>query len=680
MSFSIVMLTYNNREKFERCMNSMFPILTRKDLLEIIILDNGSKDKHLISYLSDINKNFSKVKVFLSPKNLGVAGGRKKLYNMAKGEYIISVDSDVVFKDYDFMFASVKLNLKPLPWEKVHEKKEGNQLFLIGGGGGNHVHFPSIYMSDVVNMMNREKKNEFLILDEVAGWCQCFRKALLEKVEMDDRFHPFWGEDSDFCIQIKRLGGKCAIFGRGVIDHIWSTCRKEENRQDLMEKWEMVLEKWSDTREGFIFDKEYYSKLYQVKNPITDYFTNGIFHGKVYDKSVSTEFCAGEESLEDMEKYLTVDNLGKYYYSITESSLGGSMCEDLYIVDTKHGNFKFPPPESSVIYVHYPSRSCDTCGYKKQMHILLKVDIQDPYMILLILMDVIRKYQYNNVYLHNFEMKEYDKKYNRKGLRRLIRSFGNEYEDLPTQFSYSHLLDTYLSYPVQKMLRSALMIPFDYPNIVAPEYSPKHILPELFCRIYNDQQEKKILTIAISGDSDLVKKSIKYLQGDVLYIDSGYTISKIPKGIDWYHRIEEYTIRKLFKFLGEDFFDIYNYDVICLINVDEYKLVSDIREFYERSLYQNQCFVHGVPSIISFSIDDLDVFVKIMNFFDQAEGKTINNKPINVEVSVVQNIFEKIHFTEIWKKKVEEEVITYYRDDDSFSKPADFPLLQKECY
>ena len=662
MSFSIVMLTYNNYEKFDRCMKSMFPLFMREDLHEVIILDNGSIKKELISYLVSVSQAFKKVQVIFSPINLGVAGGRKKLFNIAKGEYIISVDSDVVFVDGNFMFETVKKVLS----------EEKNKNFLIGGGGGDHVHFPSIYISDVVNRLNSGKKNELLFVDEVAGWCQCFHRSLLEKVEMDDRFHPFWGEDSDFCIQVKRAGGRCAIFGRGIIEHSWSSCRKEENQADLLLKWEMVLEKWSNTRKGFIFDKEYYSMLYGVSNPIQDYFSKQIFNGRIYDKSISTLFCDGEESIEKMERLLTIDKLGKYYYNIIESNIGRG---DIYIIDTKHKYIPGDIPLSAnVIFIHSPSYLYDTVDSKKYMHVCLKVDIDDPYIILLLLMNIIRKYPTDNVYLHNFEMKEYDKKFNRKGMRRLIREWDAQTKTL-VQFEYEKLLKTYLSYPIQKILKSALMIPFEYPNIASPEYSPKHILPELFCNVYTKREgeREKILTIVIGGYN-------KYLRGDILYIDTGYTISEVPIGVKWYYRIEDYTLQKLIRFITTEFIQIYDYDIIAVVDITNYKIVSDINEFYNRSLYQNQCFILKELSIFSFSITDLDQISNIVKFFNQIEGKKINDNKINIDKSIEQNILDKIFFAEIWNKNVDRETTTYYRDDDSFDKPIDFPLIQKEHY
>ena len=50
-SISIVMLTYNNFEKFMRCMSSMFLLITDDRIKEFIILDNGSYQVELKQFL-----------------------------------------------------------------------------------------------------------------------------------------------------------------------------------------------------------------------------------------------------------------------------------------------------------------------------------------------------------------------------------------------------------------------------------------------------------------------------------------------------------------------------------------------------------------------------------------------------------------------------------------------------
>ena len=62
-SISLVFLTYNNYEKFFRCMNSMFFFFTERRVKEILILDNGSYQVELKDYLRDLENQISKVRV-----------------------------------------------------------------------------------------------------------------------------------------------------------------------------------------------------------------------------------------------------------------------------------------------------------------------------------------------------------------------------------------------------------------------------------------------------------------------------------------------------------------------------------------------------------------------------------------------------------------------------------------
>ena len=57
-------------------------------------------------------------------------------------------------------------------------------------------------------------------------------------IYMDEQFTPFWGEDSDFCYQIKLLNKKCGIIGKGAIAHKWSSCDKQDTRKSLYENVE----------------------------------------------------------------------------------------------------------------------------------------------------------------------------------------------------------------------------------------------------------------------------------------------------------------------------------------------------------------------------------------------------------------------------------------------------------
>jgi len=88
MTISLLILTHDRPNELLKCLNSLKD--EQENLLEIIILDNGSQVKLQALALSE----FPKVKVFHSEKNLGVAGGRNWLAQRAKGELLWFLDDD----------------------------------------------------------------------------------------------------------------------------------------------------------------------------------------------------------------------------------------------------------------------------------------------------------------------------------------------------------------------------------------------------------------------------------------------------------------------------------------------------------------------------------------------------------------------------------------------------------
>lgn len=284
-SISLVFLTYNNYEKFFRCMNSMFFFFTERRVKEILILDNGSYQVELKDYLRDLENQISKVRVVFSHENLGIGKGRKFLFNISTGDYIISMDSDIVV-----------LN-PPLFLEVFYRSLEIENMMLVGGGGGDHPFFPSMERESIDNKDSPDSIEELKVVDEVAGWFTGFKSSILKKnggeVEMDERFSPFWAEDSDFCVQIKLLGGKCCIMGKGLVAHQWSSCGKKETQTTLEEMWNKFQDKWYPKfGKKFIFDmdEEFYEENYpeckQLLRRKEFYLKIGIMRGDIYSKDV----------------------------------------------------------------------------------------------------------------------------------------------------------------------------------------------------------------------------------------------------------------------------------------------------------------------------------------------------------------------------------------------------------
>ena len=181
-------------------------------------MDNGSYEPELKNYLQILDSQIKKFRVIYSEKNLGIGKGRKLLFDIAEGDYIISLDSDVVIVN------------PPGFLEVFYRSLELDKMMLVGGGGGDHPYFPSMERENIDNKESSENPSEIKVVDEVAGWFTGFKSSILKKnggpIEMDEQFSPFWAEDSDFCVQIKLAGGKCCIIGEGF------------NRSQMEQLWE----------------------------------------------------------------------------------------------------------------------------------------------------------------------------------------------------------------------------------------------------------------------------------------------------------------------------------------------------------------------------------------------------------------------------------------------------------
>lgn len=178
------MLTHNDYYSTRRCLASMLAVLPDPMFEELILLDNASTDetrRHVLS-LDGVDK----VRVIRSDSNLGVARGRERLFALARGAIVASLDSDVEIAGTSF-FREARALL-------VRDPRIG-----ICGASGYRVHFSG-------GRLHLKPYTRNGVVDCVSGFCQVFPRQLLQQVQIDTAFSPFWCEDTDFCFQAKARG------------------------------------------------------------------------------------------------------------------------------------------------------------------------------------------------------------------------------------------------------------------------------------------------------------------------------------------------------------------------------------------------------------------------------------------------------------------------------------------
>ena len=90
---SIITINYNGWK--DTC--ELIETIPFNSQMEVIVVDNASKQNEA----SIISERFPHVKVIRSAKNLGFAGGNNLGIKEAKGEYILLINNDTYFKDFN---------------------------------------------------------------------------------------------------------------------------------------------------------------------------------------------------------------------------------------------------------------------------------------------------------------------------------------------------------------------------------------------------------------------------------------------------------------------------------------------------------------------------------------------------------------------------------------------------
>ena len=105
--FSIIIPVFNSEKFLSKCVSSV--INQRINGVEIIIIEDNSTDKSKSICEKIKKKNFKLIKLIKNKKNLGVASSRNKALKVAKGKYLIFLDSDDYLEKDSLKFLKEKI-------------------------------------------------------------------------------------------------------------------------------------------------------------------------------------------------------------------------------------------------------------------------------------------------------------------------------------------------------------------------------------------------------------------------------------------------------------------------------------------------------------------------------------------------------------------------------------------
>ena len=220
---SVVILSCNRKSMMEKSITSL---RQRTDLpYEVVILDNGSQDKETLDYLKSIDgtsrEGNGKVKVIYNPTNEGCSVGRNKAVQHAKGDYIVTMDNDMLYTNN---------------WlEELIEKAESNKKI---GAVSSQIVFPDHTVQWNGGYIERKQGNlaDFTPVDyhkeedseELSGEMFCdwlpggatlVKREVLDKGVEHDNDYINGYEDYDYSLKIKKEGFLLANCPKSKVIH-----------------------------------------------------------------------------------------------------------------------------------------------------------------------------------------------------------------------------------------------------------------------------------------------------------------------------------------------------------------------------------------------------------------------------------------------------------------------------
>jgi len=241
---SIIIVSYNTENLLKDCLKSIFKNdkrldFTGKDInpkdeekipAEIIVVDNGSTDGSR-KYLKKLqNEN---CKIIFNRKNLGFGQANNQGMKMARGEYILLLNSDTIIPEAAISQTLIWLSSRPeydLVGCKLLNKDKSLQL-----SAGRFPFLRKVFLTLFFDHFNQDKAvmyspNKISEVDWVMGAFMLLRKEVFRKTSGFDPEIFMYMEEVEWCYRQKKAGFRTGFYPNAKIIHIGRGSSKDNDK------------------------------------------------------------------------------------------------------------------------------------------------------------------------------------------------------------------------------------------------------------------------------------------------------------------------------------------------------------------------------------------------------------------------------------------------------------------
>jgi len=270
---AVIIVNYNTRQLLDDCLASVYRADAPAGGLQVVVVDNGSKDDSV----EMLKSKYPKTVLIEAGKNLGFAKGNNVGVEVADASYLLFLNSDTVVKRYSLV--------KPLKYLKTHPKVGAVTIKLLLKDGtidyDNHRGFPTPWAaiskfsglsglfpnSTFFNSyhLGYKKLDKIHQIPVAAGSYLMMPTKLFKQIGMWDETYFFYGEDIDLCYRINHAGYKIIYFPKVSTLHLRgasSGLRKENAKSASSTKENRIKVARASADAWRIFYKKFYKEKY----------------------------------------------------------------------------------------------------------------------------------------------------------------------------------------------------------------------------------------------------------------------------------------------------------------------------------------------------------------------------------------------------------------------------------
>jgi len=226
MDLSIIIVNYNTRRLTLDCLHSVYASVTGYTY-EVLLIDNNSSDDSV----SSIRNEFPQVGLIENKENAGFSRANNQGIRLARGQYILLLNSDTIVEPDTFQIMLDYMNRHPeigaagckvvLPDGSLDKAcKRGfptpSASFYYAFGFSKLFPDRPRFNQYQLGYLNPDEEYE---VDCLVGAFMMVRRKTIEEVGMLDEEFFMYGEDVDWCYRIKEAGWQIYYYPRTKIIH-----------------------------------------------------------------------------------------------------------------------------------------------------------------------------------------------------------------------------------------------------------------------------------------------------------------------------------------------------------------------------------------------------------------------------------------------------------------------------